>query len=252
MSNIIKSSRVSFKGNTPLLLKNEDIMQESESEQISDSSLDLNEENKTEQLETIEEKIIKIKEELVHLEEKKASLSQEVEMERQQIFDKAKEEGYNLGYGTGVQEAASEYAQKKKDLEAEWAKKLDELQKQWLEILKQGKEAVKDTVIQILRYLFLEDAIIHTKLIEVLALKGLSEITEEKKIKVMLSEGDYEKIDKMKLGIALENGKELTVVSDRGLKEGDCVIETELGYVDCGIDECLKVMDLFIDKHTDI
>lgn len=154
------------------------------------------------------------------------------------IRKQAEETGYETGYGNGFQEgnekAERELAQKssqmeeaRRQMEEEYRQKIDELEPYLVDIVADVFEKVFhvqfDDSKEILIYLIQQ---------AILGVEG----TKDFQVRVSLK--DYEFVENHKAEITERVGGAIHVeiMADAGLKERQCMIETDSGIFDCGSD----------------
>jgi len=77
---------------------------------------------------------------------------------------------------------------------------------------------------------------LNPQLISLLIAQGIDSLTGAEEIAVHVSPDDYELVDKDQIMAGMETMAELTFVKDPTLSKGNCIINTPLGSVDCGLD----------------
>ncbi len=163
--------------------------------------------------------------------------NEEAEQIKEQVkaeaFESGKSEGFDTGYKEGEQKAISENRQKKveaenllKEAEAEKEKVISEMESEIVDVIQSIVSDVLDTAFSVS-----DEAII-------MAVKmGLKKAMILEKVVVKVSENDYldviENIEQLKK--IIDSSKEIEVIKDFNLVQGDCVLETEYGYIDCSL-----------------
>lgn len=163
----------------------------------------------------------------------------EIEVQREQIFNEAREEGYEDGRAAGMQEAqqALEEAQELKErYTEEYEKQVDELEPAFVEIL--------INYVQKLTGIYADDKrdiIIHLMENAMKGKKGIENFI------VHVSETDYAMASYSKDSIRgyLSEGSNLEIVADKMLTKNQCMIETESRIFDCSLDS--QMMGLIED-----
>ncbi len=162
----------------------------------------------------------------------------EAENVKEEIFSASKEDGFNTGYQEGIAKAEAEMQSK---LEIE-LKKIDEERnnieverdEMYVLVEKEAVEVIGDVLENILNNAFEFDKSLIVQLVKI-ALKQTT-ITTDATIKVS-SENEKFLIDNQRdLKSVVGSSVNLNIITDLGLSEDECIIETELGYIKCDME----------------
>jgi len=102
---------------------------------------------------------------------------------------------------------------------------------------------VIDLVISIMDKIIGSEKVLNKYLASILVKQGLNEVPLADDITVHLSPEDYDSVDQLEIMKALDHVANVNIVMDVMLKPTDCIIETSLGNLNCGLDtkyEALK------------
>ena len=168
----------------------------------------------------------------------------------EKILSEAKKDGQDQGYIDGKKIADEESAQYKAQLDLEFQKNLELMQKEKQDFLIHTKnqlgEIFKTAFIKVF-----ENEIAHSNtLLQILIMKGLRELSDEKEIRVILSENDYKIFDKEAFKVALGDlysDKIITFAQDKNAQNGTCILETSLGYIDASLNHLARYVTMLID-----
>lgn len=164
--------------------------------------------------------------------------AQEAENIRQRAREEGKAEGYREGYDTGYQEGIhqsdeiqQELKEKETRLERYYADKLEEIEPMFIDTLTGIYEHVFHVELDSFR-----PAIVSI-ITDVLGQSGSS-----KDFLIRVSSEDIEFVNKQKdqLQSYLAQNATMEFIEDKTLLAGDCLVETNSGIFDCGIDTQLQ------------
>ncbi|MGI6561646.1 MAG: FliH/SctL family protein [Clostridia bacterium] len=149
------------------------------------------------------------------------------------IFEKAREEGYQKGLALGEEKSAylveSAESEKNKILEQAYKEKTEILNSVHTEILNLSMNVAE----KILGYQLSRNE----KVFQSLVLNAIKKVTWEDKIKISVSETDYERFfegDKQERFKA-EYFTDVVFEKDDSLKKGDCILHTSKGKIDASV-----------------
>jgi len=181
----------------------------------------------------IEEAKIKAEEETRKIKDKMLA---EIELERAQIYEKAKENGYAKGYNQVLEETQERVEQSKKNLKDAIKEKQD--------IINQVEPKVVDLIYSVCKKIMYNEIKLNKKSIMYLFRSGFEKVSDVKQIKVRVSKTDTEtlsnSINEIKEIIGNDIGVEL--ITDSNFVNGDCIIETSYGNIDCSLKQQLGVL----------
>lgn len=153
--------------------------------------------------------------------------------ERQQILQSASEEGFKEGYQDAVQQCREKYEQKQIDLETQYQEKMEELQRQ--------KEEMEPVLVETILELFSNMTKLLAKdkkdlILTVVnnTLEGL-DVSKNYIIRASKEEAAFLRENKEQL-LTCGDDISIEIVEDINLKRGQCMIDTDIGIFDCGLD----------------
>lgn len=160
-------------------------------------------------------------------------------MEADNIMKQAHTEGMKKGHEEGVAKGIAEYQakensllQKEKQLEKEYEAKIDQLEPMFV-----------DTITNVYEKIFHTELTEYADMLVYMVEAVMKQNDEDSQFMVHVSTKDYKKVFAKKAEllerIARDNLR-IEVVEDSTISEGQCMIETENGVYDCGIDTQLK------------
>lgn len=152
-------------------------------------------------------------------------------IEAQKIKEIARKEGYDFGYNSALGEINPIKIQIQHELETAIIEKE--------ETLKAIEPKVVRMVLQISKSIFGKALKTDPQTIVLLMKKGLAEANATGKVFIHISKYDYEVAQQniSKLSEFAGNNSELEILKDLSLDEGDCIIETSFGNVDCSFEQ---------------
>lgn len=181
----------------------------------------------------IEEAKIKAVEEAEKIKEK---MLVEIELERAQIYEEAKKNGYDKGYNQ-VLEETQEYMEQAKE-------NLKNAIKEEQDIINQVEPQVVDLIYRVCKKIMYNEIEINKKSIIYLFRSGFEKVSDVKQINLRVSKTDTEtlsnNINEIKEIIGNDIGLEL--ITDNNLEMGDCIIETSYGNIECSLKKQLDVL----------
>lgn len=154
----------------------------------------------------------------------------QAQKEKQEVFNKAKEDGYKDGIKKGEKEINALKAgieKEKQEFYAERERLIKEIEPQTVSVI--------ITLMNKLTGVLLED---RKDIIFYLVEQALSGVNGSSSFIIRVSEGDYELMisKKDELQKSLKDGTELEIVKDVLLRNAQCMIETESRIIDCSLD----------------
>lgn len=153
--------------------------------------------------------------------------------ERVQILQNASEEGFKEGYQDAVQQCREKYDQKQAELEMNYQMQQAELQKQKEEM----EPALVETILELFSHMTGVLAKDKKDLILTVVnntLEGL-DVSNNYIIRASKEEAAFLRENKEKL-LTCGDDISIEIVEDMSLKRGQCMIDTDIGIFDCGLD----------------
>jgi len=173
------------------------------------------------------------------IEQMKADALAEIEAQREEIFDEARKKGYDQGYDIGYKEGMSRLdkerqaiTQERLDLKEDYERKIESLEPDLI-------TAFDD----IYKHIFKTDMSSYKDIVVHLIMNTLSHVEGGRNYLVHVAKDDYAYISMHKKEIQSESmigSAVVEFVEDVTLNKGDCLIETESGIYDCGLDTQLS------------
>ncbi len=167
---------------------------------------------------------------------------EDAEASKTDIYDEYKTNGYDDGYEKGLDEGRklgeSEYESKLKDI----LQDKEELIKERQDLIENTEADIVDTVLDIVSNLTYGAFQLNPELLSVLVKRGISNATIQKKVSIKVSSEDYDDVVKniSSFEKLIDSSKEVEVLKDFSLMKNDCMLETEFGNINCGLDEQLE------------
>ncbi len=257
MSRILKASYVNIENN--VIIDNTFSLQQDSVNNNKDniSTENVVNENENTNLTNINEDLYK------EIENIKAEAIEEANIEADKIIQKAIEEA-NIEAENIIKQAMEEMNIKAKDLyddsfskgyeegkikaEQECISMKEEAQNIVIQAEKEREKTIKNLEPEIINFIIDTTQNILTKsfefnpsIISLLIKKGLLLIKEIKNLKILVSENQYEYVNENKDNILnIDTDKNnIEIIKDSSLNDTDCIIETEIGTIQCNVDEQL-------------
>lgn len=185
---------------------------------------------------------------LVEAQSKYDEFLNQAKVEAEELKTAAKEEGYRLGYDEGY---ATALEQVKKEMETA----IEEANIKAKRIIEVAECEKKETILKaereilaivtavaekIIKEKFAEN---HTLVVEVIK-KALEKVKNQRKINIRVSMDDYEFVLQSKLIFEsmLDSDFELSIIPDKLIDNGGCIIESENGTVDARLETQLDAI----------
>lgn len=253
MSRVLKASYVTIDNNvvidntfTPIVNNKEQTL--TEEQYISNEELEDNLSKKIEEdLNEIKQKIIEEANEEANLiiEEAKAKSIIDVEnikKQAQQEMDiKAEEmykQGFDKGYAEGIEKAENDCTITKQEAQDI----LDNAKKEREDTINSLEPEIINFILDVTQNILTNAFTFNPSIISLLIKKGLLSIKEIKNLKIFVSESNYDFVQENKQNILEIDAEKnnIEIIKDTSLKNTDCVIETEVGTIQCNIDDQLS------------
>ena len=171
-------------------------------------------------------------------EEIKNTARREIEIERRQAIDEGKKQGYNEGYQQGlseVDEMKQALAVEKQKLEEEYEQLVEELEPRFIGVITAVYNHIFGVELSDNR-----DILVH--LID----STLRKVESSRTFIVHVSAEDYPYVNMQKQSLiegAIAGRGMIEIIEDIALSKGACLIETDGGIFDCGIDTQLEGLE---------
>lgn len=172
------------------------------------------------------------------IDEMNAAAQNEIEAKRRWAMEEGKKEGYEEGYRKGVSEAEEMKRQvmaERQRLEAEYEQLIDELEPRFI-----------DTITEVYSHIFGIGLADNRDILVHLVDSTLRQVESSRTFIVHVSKEDYPFVNMQKQalteGAAAGRGT-VEIIEDLTLGRGECMIETDGGIFDCGVDTQLTELN---------
>lgn len=188
-----------------------------------------------------EERAKRMEEVEAEIEQMKTEAADEIE----RMKTEASERGYKDGYANGQQKAESECKAHYHDLEQQLVQKERELQRKYDEQL----EALEPTLVDKLTAVY--EHVLGIRMEEekenilFLINRSLGELDSSRNYLIHISKEEYETVKAQKQTISVETGMpedSFEIIADGTMKKGDCLIESDIGIMDCGLGTQMELL----------
>ena len=169
------------------------------------------------------------------IEEMKETARREIEQERQHTLRDANKLGYDEGYKDGLAQAD----EMKRELDAEKQRLYDEYDRMVEELEPRFIDTITEVYSHVFGIEFADNRDILVHLID----STLRQVESSRTFLVHVSKEDYPFVNmkKQELTEGAAAGRGLVeIIEDIALSQGDCLIETDGGIFDCGVDTQLR------------
>ncbi len=169
------------------------------------------------------------------IEDMQRAAQQEIEMQRRQALEDANRTGYDEGYRQGLSEVDDmkrALAEERRQMEAEYDQLVEQLEPIFI-----------DTITEIYSHIFGIELADNRDILVHLIDSTLRQVESSKTFIVHVSREDYPfvNIRKQELAEGAVAGKGMVeIIEDIALGQGACLIETDGGIFDCGVDTQLQ------------
>ncbi len=153
--------------------------------------------------------------------------------EREQVLQEASEEGFKVGYQDAAQQCQQRYDKRQAELEAKYHEMQEELQKQKEEM----EPVLVETIMELFAHmtgLLAEDKKDLILTVVNNTLEGL-DVSKNYIIRASKEEAAFLRENKQRLHTCGDDIN-IEIVEDLNLKRGQCMIDTDIGIFDCGLD----------------
>jgi flagellar assembly protein FliH len=164
-------------------------------------------------------------------EEIKETARREMDAEKKRVLEEGKKQGYDEGYQQGLAEVdgiRASLADEKKQLEEEYDQLIEELEPRFI-----------DVITSVYSHIFGVDLEDNRDILVHLIDSTMRRVESSRTFIVHISTEDYPYVNMQKQSLidgALAGRGTLEIIEDIGLNKGACMIETDGGIFDCGID----------------
>lgn len=154
-----------------------------------------------------------------------------------EIMENSKKEGFSEGYKEGYDAGYKEGYEASELLISEAQEIKDRSLAQYQELIETSESSLINLVLEISKKILQKELEDDDDLIFNLVKSGLRRITQTTVLKIRVSESDYINLVSMKKRILplLDKVDDIVILQDDNMQKGDCVIETDSGNIDSGI-----------------
>ena len=252
MSNILKSSEVIIDSKKYVLTEKIKIKKEEKEDDL----LEKNIEN-----ETIED-LMKMKSDILEEAKKESDeilkdALKEKEIMMAQTYDKAikiREEAKKEGFVEGINKAIESMKEKESLVLDDALNYKNEIVSKYDDFFKSREEEIVNLVLNSVEKILNKKVLEDEELIENLVREGIESSTFTRAIVIRVCENDYENalLRKSKILTFSKDISSIKFVIDYALESGDCIIESEIGNVDVGVDTKFeKLKEVYLDLIND-
>ncbi len=237
MSKIFKASRISIDEYNKVLIKADKIIPKNREEKVADDvEQEVDIESILEKSKTEANKIVET------ANNERESIINKANEEKEEIIAKAEKEGYDTGYKKGYDEGVVAGAGTYNDLNSEVEEKIKDYNTKRENLFIEAEEEVVEVIVDVIENLTLSLFELNPDLVRILVKKGLMSATIQNKVSIKVSDEDYNYVleNKDELRKYLDSSKEIEILKDFSLMKNDCMLETEFGNINCGLDQQLS------------
>ncbi len=169
------------------------------------------------------------------IEDMQRAAQQEIEMQRRQALEDANRTGYDEGYRQGLSEVD--------DMKCALAEERRQVEAEYDQLVEQLEPIFIDTITEIYSHIFGIELADNRDILVHLIDSTLRQVESSKTFIVHVSREDYPfvNIRKQELAEGAVAGKGMVeIIEDIALGQGACLIETDGGIFDCGVDTQLQ------------
>lgn len=161
---------------------------------------------------------------------------------QEEIIEKFKKIGYDEGYELGHKEGSVKGIEQSKKLEEEANDILLSAKEEKESIISSIEEDTVSLIAHIVDEITYGAFSLNSDMIILLIRRGMENATIQNKVTIKVSVKDYDTVIKNidEINKLVDSTKEVEVLKDFTLLENDCVLETEFGNINCGLDVQLK------------
>lgn len=164
-------------------------------------------------------------------------------IDSKRILDVVNEEAYQIGLEKGMEQGIKEGYDKGYQEANSIIKEAEEIKlnaiKEKEELLEEIEPQVVDVMSEIISNVLDNAFTVDKGLLHVLVKKGLAHATIIDNVVVRVSNENFEEVQKYTSEIkkSVDSKKEIQLVEDFNLSPNECIIETEYGNIDCGLEQ---------------
>ena len=157
----------------------------------------------------------------------------QAERERATVMEEARRQGYEEGTAQAAKEAAAlqkKFQDREKQLEDEYQRQIDELEPQFI-----------DVITGVYKEIFHVELESYREILTYLIASTIRSSENSHEFMVHVSKEDYPFVSMQKKQLAAAGANSIVeIIEDQTLSKNQCLIETESGIFDCGVDTQLE------------
>jgi len=167
-----------------------------------------------------------------------------------EIMENSKKEGYSEGYKEGYDDGYKEGFSAAEVLVDEANELKSNAIAHYEQIIQNSEPTVVELVLDITNRVLQKEIEDDDELIFNLVKSGLKRITQTDVLKIRVSESDYINLVSMKKRILplLDKVEDIQILQDDSMVKGDCIIETDSGNIDSGLQTQLNFVKATFDE----
>ncbi len=176
--------------------------------------------------------------------EEASAIIQKAKEEAEKIYSERYNQGYDNGYESAKEQAYNDVLDETTAMKNEALEIVGKANEEKEAILNELEPEIISLIYTIVEDLVKVEMKYDNTLILSLVKEGVSSTTILEKITIKLSDKDYDLVIQQKEEVEklIDSSKELKIIKDFTLENNDCIIETDFGYVNCSIDNKLKIL----------
>lgn len=172
----------------------------------------------------------------------KEQAEKDIEAVKQQAMEDGRrqghEQGFQEGYQQGQQQALSEMQGKLQEA-VEYAERMQKAtETEYKQRIIDAERQIVDIALVAIQRILAREIEENPMVVLPIVREALEKVRDQEQIVIRVSADDFEFVMHAKIDLQMMVGREnaLTIIADRTLKSGDCIIDTAYGSVDARID----------------
>lgn len=167
---------------------------------------------------------------------------EETTKKQTEFYDQAKENGYDDGFQEGYEQGKVDGENTFNDMIKLKEMEIEQIREEKLNLISEVEADTVNLIIDIIGNLTYNAFEIKPELLSVLVKRGISNATIKSKVSIKVSSEDYDNVisHKDEFTKLVDSSKEVEILKDFSLMKNDCMLETEYGNINCGLDEQLQ------------
>jgi len=149
-------------------------------------------------------------------------------------------EALKQGYDDAKDKIDKEIKKRTKNLENEYQDKLNLINKKNTKFLCEVREKMSSIVTDIVEAVILREVKTDTDIINSMIINQISKLIDIKEINIRMAEVDFNTLDKSTILKHCSSDYNITFSVDKNMSQGDCILDTNCGFVDISISNLLE------------